>query len=150
MKKNERTIFSNAILRMLVAISILSAFCTISIFGQTGQPADPSSYGMTSGRLAANVGAVFGLIGVVIGVLALVRPNGRFGTASGRLGAIISLAAGLIGVTLGGMVAVNSGGRVGTGGGFAGAIVALALGLIAAVLGAVALARSSRTAKVSS
>jgi Family of unknown function (DUF6223) len=150
MKKTESASFSNAIFFTLAAISILSVFCPIGILGQAGQPTDPTSYGMTSGRLAANVGAVLGLIGVVIGGLALARPNGRFGTASGRLGAIMALATGLIGLALGGLVAINSGGRVGTGGGFAGAIVALALGLIAVVVGGVALARSRGTAQASS
>lgn len=143
--KFERASFLNATLILAVAISIFAILSPIGISGQTGQPADPSSYGVTPGRLGANVAALLGLIGVVIGILALVRPSSRLGTASGRLGAIISLAAGLIGITLGGLVAVISGGRIGTGGGFAGAIVALVLGLIAIALGGVALARSRRT-----
>lgn len=143
--KFERASFLNAMLILAVAISIFAILSPIGISGQTGQPADPSSYGVTPGRLGANVAALLGLIGVVIGILALVRPSSRLGTASGRLGAIISLAAGLIGITLGGLVAVISGGRIGTGGGFAGAIVALVLGLIATALGGVALARSRRT-----
>lgn len=144
--KFERASFLNATLILAVAISIFAILSPIGISGQTGQPADPSSYGVTPGRLGANVAALLGLIGVVIGILALVRPSSRrLGTASGRLGAIISLAAGLIGITLGGLVAVISGGRIGTGGGFAGAIVALVLGLIATALGGVALARSRRT-----
>ena len=110
----------------------------------SAQPTSGSSYGMTSGRLVASTSAVLALIGVVIGVLALIRPAGRFGTASGRLGATAALAGGLIGTILGGWVAATAGG-IGTGGGLAGAIVALVLGLIALALGGLALARSRRT-----
>jgi hypothetical protein len=78
---------------------------------------------------------------VVIGVMALIRPSGRFGTASGRLGAFIALAAGLISSVVGGIKAATSSG-IGTGGGRAGAIVAVVLGLIAIVLGWLALSRS--------
>jgi uncharacterized BrkB/YihY/UPF0761 family membrane protein len=145
MKKNQRASFLNAIFITLVAIQTFTVVCPIGVSGQTGQPADPSSYGMTSGRLGATVAAVLGLIGVVIGLLALARPSGRFGTASGRLGAIVALAAGLIGMALGGLVVATSGGRIGTGGGLAGAIVALVLGLIAMAVGGLALARARRT-----
>jgi len=105
----------------------------------------PVGYGMTSGRLLATSAAVLALVGVVIGVLALVRPAGIFGIASGRLGAIVALAAGLVGMALGGLAVATSGGRIGTGGGLAGAIVAVVLGLIAIALGGLALSRSRRT-----
>jgi hypothetical protein len=145
MKQNEGASFLNASFIILLAITAFAIFCPADASGQTGQPADPSSYGMTSGRLAANVGVVLGLIGLGFGVLALARPAGRFGTASGRLGAIIALAAGLIGLALGGLVAAASGGRIGTGGGLLGAIVAMVVGLIATALGGLALAKSRRT-----
>lgn len=109
------------------------------------QPADPTSYGMTSGRLVASLAAVVGLIGVVIGLLSLFRPASRFGTASGPLGALLALGAGLIAAVVGGLKVVTASG-IGTGGGLAGAIVAVVLGLIAIVLGGLALARSRRTA----
>jgi hypothetical protein len=111
----------------------------------TAQSADPTSYGMTSGRLIASLAALVGLIGVVIGALALFRPTGRFGTASGSLGAIIALAAGLIGAVVGAVRVATSPGGIGTGNGLAGAIVAVVLGLIAVALGALALSRSRRT-----
>ena len=142
----EKAGFSNTRFTLLVGISIFTIFDPIGVFGQTGQPVDPSSYGMTPGRLGANVAALLGLVGVVIGVLALVRPAGRFGTATGRLGATISLSTGLIGIIIAGLVAAISGGRVGTGGGLLGAIVALVLGLIATALGGFAFARSRRAA----
>ncbi|MGW2562135.1 DUF6223 family protein [Streptomyces sp. NPDC001514] len=109
------------------------------------QPAAASVYTMSAGRLGASVAAVLGLIGVVIGGLALARPAGRFGTDSGRLGAIVALAAGLIGMVIGGLVVATSDGGIGTGNGLGGAIVALVVGLIAMVLGGLALARFRRT-----
>src|SRR5688572_22333627 len=78
--------------------------CLISLAAPAAaQVSDPpaAGYGMTSGRLVASSAAVVGLVGVVIGVLALLRPNGFFGTATGRLGGILSLAAGLIGTAVG-------------------------------------------------
>ena len=109
------------------------------------QPAAATVYTMSPGRLGASVGAVLGLIGVVIGGLALVRAAGRFGIGSGRRGAIMALAAGLIGTALGGLVAATAAGGIGTGNGLGGAIVALVVGVIAMSLGALALARSRRT-----
>ena len=125
-------------------------FCTVLTLVAAGaqvlaQSPDPTSYGMTSGRLLASSAALLGLSGVVIGVLAFFRPSGRFGTASGPLGAIIALAAGLIGAVIGGIKAATTTG-IGTGGGLAGAIVVVILGLIAIALGGLALARSRRTA----
>src|SRR5688572_7434686 len=112
MKRNEKASFSNAIPIVLVAISIFSVLCQVGIC-QPGQPVDPGSYGMTSGRLASIVGAVAGLIGVVIGGLALARPSSRFSTDSGQVGALIALVAGMIGIILGGWVVSTSGGRIG-------------------------------------
>jgi tetratricopeptide (TPR) repeat protein len=109
------------------------------------QPAPDRVYGMTPRRLVASVAAVLGLIGVVIGGLALARPAGRFGTASGRLGAIVALAAGLIGMALGGLVVATAKGGLGTGNGLGGAVVALVVGLITIALGGLALGRTRRT-----
>jgi hypothetical protein len=109
------------------------------------EPAATTVYTLTADRLWATTAAVLGLIGVVIGVLALVRPAGRFGTASGRLGAIVALAAGLIAMALGGLVVATADGGIGTGNGVGGAIVALVVGLIGLILGGLALARSRLT-----
>lgn len=111
-------------------------------------PVQPLAAGvdaMSSGRLGASVAALIGLIGVVIGGLALIRPAGRFGTDTGRLGAIVALPAGLIAMALGGLVVATSDGGVGTGNGLGGAIVALVVGVIAVAIGGLALARSRRT-----
>lgn len=106
------------------------------------EPIAASVYTMSSGRLGATAGAVLGLIGIVIGGLALVRPTGRFGTGSG---AIVALAAGLVGLAIGGLVVATSDAGIGTGNGRGGAYVALVVGVIAVIIGGLALARSRRT-----
>jgi hypothetical protein len=104
--------------------------------------------GITPGRLESILGAVVGLISVVIGVRAR-RSAGRPG--SGRLGAIVALVMGLIGTILSGLhLARSYSANFGTGSGKAGAIVALVLGLIGMVLGGLALARYRRIATGSS
>ncbi|MFE9645109.1 DUF6223 family protein [Streptomyces sp. NPDC006365] len=109
------------------------------------QPTAASVTDMSAGRLGAGVAGVLGLIGAVIGGLALARPAGRFGAGSGRLGTIVPLAAGLTAMALGALVVATSDGGIGTGNGLGGAIVALVAGLIAVVLGGLALARFRRT-----
>lgn len=131
-------------LSLLFGISLGLIVLAAPVAAHAQQP-DPASYGMTSGRLVATLAAVVGLIGVVIGLLSLFRPAGRFGTASGPLGALLALAAGLIAAVVGGLKAVTASG-IGTGGGLAGALVAIVLGLIALVMGGLALARSRRPA----
>jgi hypothetical protein len=108
-------------------------------------PAAAAAYDLSSGRLGAMVAAVLGLVGVVLGGLALARPAGRFGTGKGRLGAGVALAAGLTGIVLGGLLVATADGGVGTGNGLAGAVVAMVVGLIATALGGLAMARSRRT-----
>lgn len=128
-------------------------FCTVfsliafaaSVTAQVSTEPTRVGYGMTAGRLVASLSALIGLIGVVIGALAVLRPAGRFGRASGSLGAIIALGAGLIAAVVGGYKTATATG-LGTGGGLAGAVVAVVLGLIAIALGALALSRSRRTA----
>ena len=63
---------------------------------------------ITPGRLGAAVAAVVGLIGVVIGGLALARSAGRIGTGSGRGGAVVALVVGLIGMVLGALAIARS------------------------------------------
>jgi hypothetical protein len=97
--------------------------------------------GIGSGRLVPTLAAVVGLIGVVLGGLAMARFSR---TGNGRRGAIAAEAAGFISVVVGGLHAANSAGGFGTGNGLAGAIVAMVVGLIGMVLGALVLARSRR------
>ena len=97
--------------------------------------------GIGSGRLLPSVAAVGGLIGVVVGGLALARARR---TRNGRAGAIVAAVLGLISLVIGGLHAANSAGGFGAGNGLAGAIVAIVLGLVGMVLGGRALARSRR------
>lgn len=101
--------------------------------------------GITNGRARALVGAVVGLISLVVGGLALARSAGRIGAGNGRGGAIVALVLGLVGMVLSVVHLGSSTGGFGTGGGRAGAIVALVLGLIGMNLGGLALARSRRS-----
>lgn len=95
--------------------------------------------GIGSGRLLPSIAAVLGLIGVLIGSLALARFR-RLG--DGRGGAIGATALGIVGLTIGGVHAANTAGGFGTGNGLAGAIAAIVLGLVGTGLGGLALARS--------
>jgi hypothetical protein len=136
MSKNNKSFFS-----LLFCIILCLAAYIVPVSAQANTA--PGNYGMTRGRFVASTSALLALIGVVIGVLALVRPSGLFGTASGRLGAIAALAGGLTGIVLGGWIVATAGG-IGTGGGLAGGIVALVLGLIALILGGLAFSRFRR------
>lgn len=109
------------------------------------QPAVVSAYTMTPERFVASVAAVVGLIGLVIGGLALARSAGRIGSGSGRRGAIVALVLGPIGLVIGGLVVATADGGLGTGNGLGGGIVAMMVGLIGMTLGGLALARSRRT-----
>jgi hypothetical protein len=135
---------------------ILAALAAAALFGglvhavlvaaHLSEPAATTVYGLTPRRLWAATVAVLGLVGVVIGGLALARPASRFGTASGRLGAIAALVAGLIAVVNGGLNLATANGGPGTGNGVVGGAAAFVLGLIALALGGLALARCHRTA----
>jgi hypothetical protein len=135
---------------------ILAALAAAALFGglvhavlvaaHVSEPAATTVQGPTPQRLWAAAAAALALVGVVIGGLALARPDGRFGTASGRLGAIVALVAGPIAAVNGGLVLAIADGGPGSGNGVVGGAAALVLGLIAAVLGGLALARSRRVA----
>jgi hypothetical protein len=104
------------------------------------QPATATVYSMTPARIEASVAVVVGLIGAVIGGLALARSARRIGNG-GRRGAIAALVLGTIGLVIGGLIVATAGGGVGTGNGLAGGVVAIMLGLIGMALGGLALAR---------
>jgi hypothetical protein len=110
------------------------------------QPPAVGVYTLTPERIAATVAAVVGLIGAVIGGLALARSAGRIGTGNGRRGAIVALVMGPIGVVIGGLVVATADGGLGTGNGLGGGVVAMVVGLIGMALGRLALVRSRRTA----
>lgn len=109
------------------------------------EPASVDAYSVTPERIAASLAALVGLIGAVIGGLAVARSAGRIGTGTGRRGAVVALVLGPIGLVIGGLVVATADGGLGTGNGLAGGIVAMMVGLIGMILGGLALARSRRT-----
>ena len=135
-------------------VTLLLAAALIGGFGLAGpvaaqvsdQPPAAPVYTLTPERVAAIVAVVVGLIGAVIGGLALARSAGRIGAGNGRRGAIVALVMGPIGLVIGGLVVATADGGLGTGQGLGGGIVAMMVGLIGMALGGLALARSRRTA----
>ncbi|MFD5826511.1 DUF6223 family protein [Lentzea sp. NPDC060358] len=84
-----------------------------------------AAYEMTTGRLWSLIGVVFGLAGLVLGVLAR-RRGGR---------GVPALAAGAVGVVLGLVVVLMADGGPGTGYGIVGGYVSLVIGLAAVAVG---------------
>jgi len=109
------------------------------------RPSAVSPYTLTPERIAASMAAVVGLIGAVVGGLALARSAGRIGSGNGRRGAIMALVLAPIGLVIGGLVVATADGGLGTGNGLGGGIVAMVVGLIGMILGGLTLARSRRT-----
>jgi uncharacterized protein DUF6223 len=72
------------------------------------QPPAVSAYILTPERIAASVAAVVGLIGAVIGGLALARSAGRIAAGNGRRGAIVALVLGPTGLVIGGLVVATA------------------------------------------
>ena len=111
----------------------------------TAQPAAVSPSTMTPRRLVASTAVVVGLVGAVIGGLALAR-SGRIGVGNGRRGAIMALLLGPIGLVIGSLVVATADGGLGTGNGLGGGVVAMIVGLIGGVFGGLGLVRSRRAA----
>jgi len=129
--------------------NLLAAAALVGGFGlaepaaaQVSDPPPASVYTLTPERIATSVAAVVGLIGAVIGGLALARSAGRIGTGTGRRGAIVALVMGPIGLVIGGLVVATADGGLGTGNGLGGGVVAMVVGLIGMTTGGLALARS--------
>src|SRR5690554_5870597 len=100
---------------ILVALAVAALFGGlvhgVLVAANLSEPAATTVHGLTPRRLWATTTAALALAGVVIGGLALVRPDSRFGVASGRLGTGAALLAGLIAVLNGGLnLAVANGG----------------------------------------
>jgi Family of unknown function (DUF6223) len=110
-------------------------------------PAQPAvnAYTLTPKRVMASGAAVTGLIGAVIGGLALAGSTGRVSAGNGRRGAVVALVLGPIALVLGGLVVATADGGLGTGNGLAGGVAAVIVGLIGMALGGLALSRSRRT-----
>ena len=130
----------------LAATAVVGGFglAAPAVAHASAQPGAATVYTMTPGRIAASTAALVGLIGVVIGGLALARSAGRIGNGTGRRGAIAALVLEPIGLVIGGLVVATAEGGVGTGHGLAGGVVAMMVGLIGIALGGLALARSRR------
>ena len=124
----------------------------VLVAAHVSEPAATTVYGLTPRRLWATTVAGLGLLGVVIGGLALRRSDGRMGTGNGnvRMGAVVALLAGLIAVVNGALNLAIAKGGPGSGNGVVGAAAALVLGLIALALGGLALARSRHTGSATS
>jgi hypothetical protein len=120
------------------------------------QPLVASITIMGSGRLGPTLAALIGLIGTVIGGLALARASRRtrsdtnVGATSGRDGATTAIVLGVISLALGGLFLAAADGGPGTGNGVVGSIAAIVLGPIATVLGGLARARRRTVAATSS
>ncbi len=96
--------------------------------------------GLGSGRIIPTAAAFLGLLGIVLGGLALGRPSGN---RLGQFGASAAGVAGLISLIVGGLHAANSAGGFGTGNGLAGALLAIGFGTISIVISGLAM-RSRR------
>ena len=131
---------------LAAAIVFAGLVHTVLMAAHVSEPSATTVHGLTFRRLWATAAAGLGLLGVIIGGLALARPASRRGTGSGRVGAIGSLVAGLLAVINGALVLALATGGPGSGNGVVGGAAALVLGLIAMVLGGLALARSRRRA----
>jgi hypothetical protein len=134
------------ILAVLVAAALFAGLVhAVLVAAHLSEPAATTVYGLTPRRLWATVVAMLGLVGVVIGGIALYRAACRIGN-HGRRGAIVALVAGLIAIVNGGLNLAIAKGGPGTGNGVVGGAAAFVLGLIALSLGGLALARCRRTA----
>ena len=133
---------------LLLAAALIGGFglAAPAVAQVSDQPPAVTVYTLTPERIAATVGAVVGLIGAIIGGLALARSAARIGTGNGRRGAIVALVMGPIGLVIGGLVVATADGGLGTGNGLGGGVVAMVVGLIGMALGGLALARSRRIA----
>ena len=129
------------ILAALAALALFGGLVyTVLVAAHVSQPAATTVYGLTPRRLWATIVAVLGLVGVVVGTLALYRAARRIGN-HGRRGAIVALVLGPIASLNGGLNLAVANGGPGTGNGVVGGAAAFVLGLIALALGGLALAR---------
>lgn len=92
-------------------------------------------YGLTSGRAAALVPVVLGLISVIIAWWALRRSAGS--VSSLRVKVIIGLALGVAAIIISSLHLARTNASIGSGSGKLGAIVALVLGMTGTTLNAI-------------
>jgi hypothetical protein len=127
-----------------VAALIVGVGLAEPMAAQASGQALASAYTMTPKRFVASGGVATGLVGAVIGGLALTRSAGR--AANSRRRGMAALVLGASAVAMGGVVVATADGGIGTGNGIAGGIVAIAVGLVGTSAGALALVRSRHTA----
>jgi Family of unknown function (DUF6223) len=140
MKRTFAIILAGFVAAALFAVLVHVVLVAADVSG----PLTNQVHGMTLRRLWATMAVGLGLVGVIIGSMALVRAARRIGN-HGRNGAIVALVAGIIALVNGGLnLAVATGGP-GTGNGVVGGAVAFVLGLIGMALAWLALSRSRRT-----
>jgi len=118
----------------------------VLVAAHVSEPGAVTVYGLTARRLWASIAALLGLLGVIVGGLALTRRAARLETAPDRLAIAVALVAGLIAIINGGLNVIVATGGPGTGNGVVGGAAALVLGLTALMLGGIGLARRRRTA----
>ena len=98
------------ITHLLAAAVLVEGFCLAA--SAAAQVSDQSPavgvYTLTPERIAATVAAVVGLIGAVIGGLALACSAGRFGAGNGLGGGVVAIVVGLIGMALGALALARS------------------------------------------
>ena len=133
-------------LRLLTSAALVCGLAMPAAAQGSVQPAGIAAYTVTPKRIMASGAAVTGLIGAVIGGLALARSTGRIGAGSGRRGGIVALVLGPTAFVVGGLVVLSADGGLGSGSGIAGGVVAMIVGLIGMTLGGLAFARSRRPA----
>ncbi|MFM9904204.1 MAG: DUF6223 family protein [Pyrinomonadaceae bacterium] len=131
------------VLVALISIALFAGLVhLVLVASNLSEPAATTVQGVTGRRVWATIAGLIGLLGVVVGGVALLRAVKKKAPGDGRKGAIVAVVAGLIAVLNGGLnLAVATGGP-GTGNGVIGGAGALVLGLIAAGIGLLALARS--------
>ena len=131
---------------LLTSAALVFGFAMPAAAQGSVPPVGVAAYALTPKRIMATGAAVTGLVGALIGGLALARSAARVGVGSGRRGGIVALVLGPIGFVVGGLVVFTADGGLGTGNGIAGGVVAMMVGLIGVGLGGLAFARSRRTA----
>lgn len=127
--------------RRLLAATLLGVLaCATPAAAEVAvQPAAADSY-LTAGRLWSLVGVLLGLVGVVVGGLALARATAK------PTRALVAIVVSLAGAAVGALVVAAADGGPGTGYGIVGGYVALVIGLVGVAVGGLATARSRRAA----
>jgi hypothetical protein len=135
---------------VLIALAAGAVFAglvhAVLLTAGVSEPAATTVSGVTPRRLWATTTVLLGLVGVIIGGLALRRSGDRIDSGIGGWRATVPLVAGLIAVVGGGLNLAFATGGPGTGNGVVGGAAGVVLGLLAMVLGGLATSRSRRTA----